>query len=176
MPHPPVSPRDDFAHQLRSVRKRSGRTLRELQEITFASDSALSRYLSGKSVPPWNVVVALCEVAGTDPEQLRPSWQLARSSRHPAETTNDSAQALHGLHAAAAGHLAHMVEELVEHARTVTARGEQVPEPLVALQRHGTAAFRHVRAAQQIVDRLLDDPAQPVTTDLSAAIEGGTKK
>ncbi|MFI6316906.1 ATP-binding protein [Nonomuraea sp. NPDC050556] len=74
---------DELAERLRQVREASGRSLRELERAIHVSSSSLSRYLSGKSVPPWPVVVGLCQVAGLDPRPLRPLWE--RAKRAPAK-------------------------------------------------------------------------------------------
>jgi len=75
---------DALAAELRRLRTRSGKTLRELEEITFSSDSALSRYLSGKAVPPWSVVQELCRVGGGNPDAVRTLWEHARRARSAA--------------------------------------------------------------------------------------------
>ncbi|GAB3142083.1 hypothetical protein GCM10027290_15700 [Micromonospora sonneratiae] len=70
-----------LAGELRKLRERSGMSLRELERSTFASDSALSRYFSGRGLPPWRVVEALCAQAGVDPERLRPGWERAQEAK-----------------------------------------------------------------------------------------------
>lgn len=70
-----------LAAELRAVRERSGKTLRELERLTNASDSALSRYLSGRTVPPWSVIESLCRVAGHDSRRLRSVWAAAGEGR-----------------------------------------------------------------------------------------------
>jgi transcriptional regulator with XRE-family HTH domain len=57
-----------LAVELRKLRKLSGKSLRELEQATLSSDSALSRYLSGQAVPPWQVVEALCRLGGGSPD------------------------------------------------------------------------------------------------------------
>ena len=71
----------ELAAELRALRQKSHRSLRELQQSTFASDSSLSRYLSGRTVPPWQVVEALCRLADRDPAELRAVWERARQAR-----------------------------------------------------------------------------------------------
>ena len=71
----------ELAAELRALREKSHRSLRELQQSTFASDSSLSRYLSGRTVPPWQVVEALCRLADRDPAELRAVWESARQAR-----------------------------------------------------------------------------------------------
>ncbi|MFL6072581.1 MAG: helix-turn-helix domain-containing protein [Mycobacteriales bacterium] len=67
--------------ELRRLRELSGLSLRSLERKVHVSDSSLSRYLAGQSVPPWSVVVALCQLAGRDPEPLRDLWERARLHR-----------------------------------------------------------------------------------------------
>ncbi|HZM82559.1 MAG TPA: helix-turn-helix transcriptional regulator [Candidatus Limnocylindrales bacterium] len=71
----------ELATELRALREKSHRSLRELQHATFASDSSLSRYLSGRTVPPWQVVEALCRLGDRDPAELRDLWERARQAR-----------------------------------------------------------------------------------------------
>jgi transcriptional regulator with XRE-family HTH domain len=167
--------RERFAAKLRNVRQRTGRTLRELQDVTFASDSALSRYLSGKSVPPWGIVLALCELAGTNPGELRADWRIARASRRSRAESHVAGEALHDLHAAAVSHLHQLNDEISSHIRTAHARGEPVPDRVLDLQRHGTAAAQELRAAQRLAQSLLRMPAQAMTADRKEVIDGGTK-
>lgn len=68
---------DQLAFELRQLRKRAGKSLRELERTTYASDSALSRYLAGRNLPPWRVVAALSVEGGRDPEELRDLWERA---------------------------------------------------------------------------------------------------
>lgn len=56
-------------------------SLRDIERATHVSNSSLSRYLSGQATPSWNVVVALCRVAGQDPRPLRPLWETADRER-----------------------------------------------------------------------------------------------
>lgn len=72
---------EDLVQRLRRIKDESRRSLRELERATNISNSALSRYLSGQAVPPWNAVVALCSAAGADPRPLRPLWEQAQRSR-----------------------------------------------------------------------------------------------
>jgi transcriptional regulator with XRE-family HTH domain len=75
----------ELSGALRALRERSGRTLRELERLTHVSDSSLSRYFLGRTVPPWSVVEVLCRAAERNPGELRPAWEAARrSARFPA--------------------------------------------------------------------------------------------
>ncbi|MFB8068942.1 helix-turn-helix domain-containing protein, partial [Streptomyces rubiginosohelvolus] len=68
---------------LRALQQRSGRTLRALEEQVRISDSSLSRYFRGDTVPPWPVVRDLCRALGADPYAYRTLWEAA--DRSPAE-------------------------------------------------------------------------------------------
>ncbi|MFB7358216.1 helix-turn-helix domain-containing protein [Streptomyces gardneri] len=70
---------------LRDLQRRSGHTLRDLETSVSISDSSLSRYFLGITVPPWATVRDLCEALGGDPSEYRHLWQAAdRSQRKPA--------------------------------------------------------------------------------------------
>ncbi|WP_427922770.1 helix-turn-helix domain-containing protein [Streptomyces sp. cg40] len=71
-----------LAARLRELRERTGLSLKELQGVVHASDSSLSRYLSGRIVPPWQVVRRLAEEAGADPAGLRPLWDHVQREDH----------------------------------------------------------------------------------------------
>ncbi|MEV6483679.1 helix-turn-helix transcriptional regulator [Streptomyces sp. NPDC051576] len=73
---------DLLAERLRVMRERTGRSLKELRGSVHASDSSLSRYLSGRIVPPWNVVQRLGEAAHEDPAGLRPLWDHLQRDDH----------------------------------------------------------------------------------------------
>ncbi|MEU6540767.1 helix-turn-helix domain-containing protein [Streptomyces sp. NPDC047000] len=62
---------------LRGLQQRSGRTLRALEERVRVSDSSLSRYFRGDTVPPWPVVRDLCQALGADPAGYRALWEAA---------------------------------------------------------------------------------------------------
>lgn len=70
-----------LASELRAARVQAGRSLKELERLTASSDSSLSRYLAGTSIPPWPVVDALCKAAQRDPGELEPLWQEAQRTR-----------------------------------------------------------------------------------------------
>lgn len=149
----------ELADQLREVRDRSGRSLRELQAATFVSDSSLSRYLSGRSVPPWPVVVTLCELAREDPARLRPAWLAARANRRRRAARTASAD----LHAALAREISTISEGVVRAIQSMRELGGPVPDYLVAAQRAAADAARLLRGAQP-GSRLFTTPA-----------DGGTK-
>ncbi|MDR6979050.1 transcriptional regulator with XRE-family HTH domain [Streptomyces sp. 3330] len=62
---------------LRGLQQRSGHTLRALETQVRISDSSLSRYFRGQSVPPWPVVRDLCRSMGADPGEYRALWEAA---------------------------------------------------------------------------------------------------
>ncbi|MFC4911290.1 ATP-binding protein [Actinomadura gamaensis] len=72
-------PREELAERLRLVQELSGRGVRALARDAGLSSSSLSRYLSGRTVPPWPAVVALCRLVKRDPRPLRPLWERAGS-------------------------------------------------------------------------------------------------
>jgi transcriptional regulator with XRE-family HTH domain len=80
-----------LARELRALHGATGRTLKELESHLHVSDSSLSRYLSAQAVASWTVVRQLCELAGRDPDSLRPLWEQARTTRRPSRWRGPSA-------------------------------------------------------------------------------------
>ncbi|MET7297222.1 helix-turn-helix transcriptional regulator [Streptomyces griseoloalbus] len=76
---------------LRTLQQRSGRTLRSLEAQVRISDSSLSRYFRGETVPAWPVVRDLCRALGADPAEYRALWEAADPTRHemPAATAGN---------------------------------------------------------------------------------------
>ncbi|MFI1096962.1 tetratricopeptide repeat protein [Streptomyces sp. NPDC020917] len=70
-------PQDELAARLRLLQEVSGRGVRALARDTGLSSSSLSRYLAGRTVPPWPAVIALCRLVKRDPRPLRPLWERA---------------------------------------------------------------------------------------------------
>lgn len=66
---------------LRSLQQRSGRPLRSLEDQVRISDSSLSRYFRGETVPAWPVVRDLCRSLGADPAEYRALWEAADRTR-----------------------------------------------------------------------------------------------
>ncbi|MEV0642105.1 helix-turn-helix transcriptional regulator [Streptomyces sp. NPDC050619] len=66
---------------LRELQRSSGRTLRALETQVRISDSSLSRYFRGETVPPWPVVRDLCRALGADPSVYRALWEATDRSR-----------------------------------------------------------------------------------------------
>ncbi|MFD8078374.1 tetratricopeptide repeat protein [Streptomyces sp. NPDC059718] len=72
-----ADPPEELAARLRMLQELSGRGVRALARDTGLSSSSLSRYLTGRTVPPWPAVVALCRLVARDPRPLRPLWERA---------------------------------------------------------------------------------------------------
>ncbi|MDX2702347.1 tetratricopeptide repeat protein [Streptomyces sp. PA03-6a] len=72
-----ADPPEELAARLRMLQELSGRGVRALARDTGLSSSSLSRYLTGRTVPPWPAVVALCRLLARDPRPLRPLWERA---------------------------------------------------------------------------------------------------
>jgi len=87
----PVSgPQERLVAQLVRIKELSGFSLRTLAREAGLSSSSLSRYLTGRLVPPWEAVVALCRVVGRDPRPLRAMWaEAARAGTAPVPRRND---------------------------------------------------------------------------------------
>jgi len=153
-----VQARQTFAAQLRDVRRRTNKTLRELEKSTFASDSAWSRYLSGRSVPPWRVVEALCIEAGVDPAELHPVWTRAKhpSSGSPPQETGRIL----------ADDLAVIATQLEQAIRQARERGEHVPATVLAMRRISSESVAQLRPRR----------IQPARRSRRAVTLGGTKK
>ncbi|WP_411079073.1 helix-turn-helix domain-containing protein [Streptomyces sp. cmx-18-6] len=75
------NPAQRLGGALRALQQRSGRTLRSLEADVAISDSSLSRYLRGATVPPWATVRDLCRALGGDPAEYRALWEAAERSQ-----------------------------------------------------------------------------------------------
>ncbi len=71
---------------LRALQRSSGRTLRALEAQVRISDSSLSRYFRGETVPPWPVVRDLCRALEADPSAYRALWEAADRNRREEPT------------------------------------------------------------------------------------------
>jgi tetratricopeptide (TPR) repeat protein/transcriptional regulator with XRE-family HTH domain len=84
------SPQERLVAQLARIKELSGLSLRALARQAGLSSSSLSRYLTGRLVPPWEAVVALCRAVGRDPRPLRAVWaEAAKAGAAPAPRRND---------------------------------------------------------------------------------------
>ncbi|WP_326587683.1 RICIN domain-containing protein [Streptomyces sp. NBC_01294] len=72
-----TSPGKQLGSALKALQQRSGRTLRSLESEVMISDSSLSRYLRGSTVPPWATVRDLCRALDADPADYRVLWEAA---------------------------------------------------------------------------------------------------
>ncbi len=92
---------------LRSLQQQSGRPLRSLEAAVRVSDSSLSRYFRGETVPPWPVVRDLCRALQADPVPFRVLWEKTENAA-PVEH-DDAANASPALRTAVGGaDLSHM--------------------------------------------------------------------
>ncbi|MFJ1973271.1 helix-turn-helix domain-containing protein [Streptomyces sp. NPDC087903] len=66
-----------LVEQLRLLKDRTGLSLVALGARTAYSKSSWHRYLNATQPPPRQAVVALCRVAGVDPERHGVRWELA---------------------------------------------------------------------------------------------------
>jgi tetratricopeptide (TPR) repeat protein/transcriptional regulator with XRE-family HTH domain len=83
-------PHERLVSQLAQIKQLSGVSLRALAGQAGLSSSSLSRYLTGRLIPPWEAVVALCRAVGRDPRPLRPLWaEATRAGATPAPRRND---------------------------------------------------------------------------------------
>ncbi|MFG2038432.1 ATP-binding protein [Dactylosporangium sp. NPDC048998] len=84
------SPQERLVAQLAQIKELSGLSLRALARQAGLSSSSLSRYLTGRLVPPWEAVVALCRAVGRDPRPLRAVWaEATKAGAAPAPRRND---------------------------------------------------------------------------------------
>ncbi|MFJ9249223.1 helix-turn-helix domain-containing protein [Streptomyces sp. NPDC101776] len=82
-----------FVEQLRLIKDRTGLSLVALGARTAYSKSSWHRYLNAGQPPPRQAVVALCRVAGVDPERIGVRWELAVQAWPRPETVPASAPA-----------------------------------------------------------------------------------
>ncbi|WP_017976932.1 helix-turn-helix domain-containing protein [Actinopolyspora halophila] len=68
---------DELVTQLRRLRARSGLTLAALGERTNYSKSSWGRYLSGRTLPPYQAILVFCQAVGADHERVLPLWETA---------------------------------------------------------------------------------------------------
>ncbi|WP_329622361.1 tetratricopeptide repeat protein [Streptomyces sp. NBC_01255] len=78
-----ADPQEELAARLRLLHELSGLGVRALARDTGLSSSSLSRYLNGRTVPPWPAVVALCRLVKRDPRPLRPLWERTSNPLPP---------------------------------------------------------------------------------------------
>jgi transcriptional regulator with XRE-family HTH domain len=76
--------RDSLSERLAALRAQSGLSLKQLGQRLHISDSSLSRYFTGQTLPPWEVVEALAKLVSADPLVLRAEWDAAQKVRRRA--------------------------------------------------------------------------------------------
>lgn len=79
-----------LAEYLRELRDAAGMTQRELSQRSHVSDSSLSRYFAGQSLPPWEVVATLCDLGGGDLVRCRELWDAEVKARQKSRWMRDS--------------------------------------------------------------------------------------
>lgn len=67
-----------MATKLRRLKKRSGKSLRQLEQDTFISDSTISRYINRTILPDWSTLECLLNALGGDKEEFRILRERAR--------------------------------------------------------------------------------------------------
>ncbi|MER6406243.1 helix-turn-helix transcriptional regulator [Streptomyces viridosporus] len=94
-----------LASALTQLQMASGRTIREVADLTMLSPSFISRVLSGDRLPTWDLVCALSDIFGSDPAELRVLFEAAHGMTVPQR--GPVSAAIEQLHAAVRGmHLA----------------------------------------------------------------------
>ncbi|MFD3870290.1 helix-turn-helix domain-containing protein [Streptomyces sp. NPDC058623] len=92
---------------LRALQQRSGCTLRDLESRMPISDSSLSRYFRGQTVPPWTVVQDLCRALGAESAEYRALWEAAeRNEPRPPAVAAHHPEAAAGVAEAEVGEVA----------------------------------------------------------------------
>ncbi|GAA3245945.1 RICIN domain-containing protein [Streptomyces sp. XM83C] len=76
-----LTPAQRLGAALRALQQRSGCTLRALEQQVRISDSSISRYFRGDTVPTWDAVRDLCRAMGADPMEYRRLWEAADGTR-----------------------------------------------------------------------------------------------
>lgn len=83
-----------LAAELRALREKSGLSLVALADASGYSKSSWQRYLSGKALPPWLAVRALCVLAAAPEPRLRAVWDLAEAAWSGRDVVEPGAVAL----------------------------------------------------------------------------------
>ncbi|MFD9302167.1 RICIN domain-containing protein [Streptomyces sp. NPDC060048] len=71
------TPGQQLGSALKNLQQGSGKTLRDLESEVMISDSSLSRYLRGTTVPPWATVRDLCLALKGNPADYKQLWEAA---------------------------------------------------------------------------------------------------
>ena len=67
-----------LADKLRRLKQRSGKSLRQLEQDTFISDSTISRYVNREILPDWPMLKCLLEALGGDNREFRILWERSQ--------------------------------------------------------------------------------------------------
>jgi hypothetical protein len=70
-----------LAQKLRSLYKKSGKSLRQLEQGTYISDSTIHRYLARKTMPPRPVLDRLVDALDGEQLEFRLLWERAKTDR-----------------------------------------------------------------------------------------------
>ncbi|MFD5337587.1 helix-turn-helix domain-containing protein [Streptomyces hawaiiensis] len=87
------APARKLGDALRGLQQQSGRPLRSLEAEVRISDSSLSRYFRGETVPTWPVVRDLCRALGADPSEYRALWEAANPTGQETSAATGSVEA-----------------------------------------------------------------------------------
>ncbi len=71
-----------LAARLQDLQAATGKSLKDLERLVHASDSSLSRYLSGRTVPPWGTYSAGVRAGGNQAPVVKSLW-IASSLSSP---------------------------------------------------------------------------------------------
>jgi hypothetical protein len=68
-----------LAQKLTLLYRRSGKSLRQLEQNTFISDSTIHRYLTRKTLPPWPVLECLVDALDGQEPEFKLLWERAKA-------------------------------------------------------------------------------------------------
>ncbi|MFI1360923.1 RICIN domain-containing protein [Streptomyces sp. NPDC020898] len=144
-----TAPARRLGEALRGLQQRSGCTLRALEKQVCISDSSLSRYFRGDTVPPWPVVRSLCQAMGADPAEYRALWEAADRTRPDDPPATSSTAAPSTPHSAATARWSRL-RELLAGRWAFAAAGAAAGALLALLTLNGspTAPPAHGSAAE----------------------------
>jgi transcriptional regulator with XRE-family HTH domain len=76
-------PGGQLASALAELQVKSGKTIREVADLTMLSPSFISRVLSGDRLPTWDLVCTLAAIFDSDPAELRVLFEAAHGVEAP---------------------------------------------------------------------------------------------
>lgn len=68
-----------LTQKLRILYEKSGKSLRQLEQGTYISDSTIHRYLTRKTLPPWPVLECLVDALDGQQLEFRLLWERAKT-------------------------------------------------------------------------------------------------